>query len=69
MIEPSLLTKFRKLRLKDMKLLDLLIGKTVEIAMEKASSAANLLLWTPLTRRLAIPKRRRKRYCGSAPKY
>ncbi len=27
-IEPSLLTKFRKLRLKDMKLLDLLIGKT-----------------------------------------
>lgn len=34
-IEPSLLTKFRKLRLKDMKLLDLLIGKTVEIAVEK----------------------------------
>ncbi|SEO77278.1 Transposase domain [Paenibacillus sophorae] len=34
-IEPSLLTKFRKLRLKDMKLLDLLIGKTVKIAMEK----------------------------------
>ncbi|WP_025692901.1 IS1182 family transposase [Paenibacillus zanthoxyli] len=34
-IEPSLLTKFRKLRLKDMKLLDLLIGKTVEIAIEK----------------------------------
>lgn len=34
-IEPSLLTKFRKLRLKDIKLLDLLIGKTVEIAIEK----------------------------------
>ncbi|MDT3429109.1 transposase [Paenibacillus forsythiae] len=34
-IEPSLLTKFRKLRLKDMKLLDQLIGKTVEIAIEK----------------------------------
>jgi transposase len=34
-IEPSLLTKFRKLRLRDMKLLDLLIGKTVEIAIEK----------------------------------
>nr|WP_083858710.1 IS1182 family transposase [Paenibacillus sp. OSY-SE] len=32
-IEPSLLTKFRKLRLKDMKLLDLLIQKTVEIAI------------------------------------
>jgi hypothetical protein len=27
-IEPSSLIKFRKLRLKDMKLLDLLIGKT-----------------------------------------
>lgn len=34
-IEPSLLTKFRKLRLKDAKLLDLLIGKTVGIAIEK----------------------------------
>lgn len=34
-IDPSLLTKFRKLRLMDMKLLDLLIGKTVEIAIEK----------------------------------
>ncbi|ALP38974.1 transposase [Paenibacillus sp. IHB B 3084] len=34
-IDPSLLTKFRKLRLKGMKLLDLLIGKTVEIAIEK----------------------------------
>ncbi len=34
-IEPSSLTKFRKLRLKDMNLLDLLINKTVEIAIEK----------------------------------
>jgi len=34
-IEPSLLTKFRKLRLKDTNLLDLLIGKTVEIAIDK----------------------------------
>jgi transposase len=34
-IDPSLLSKFRKLRLKDMKLLDLLIGKTVEIAIQK----------------------------------
>jgi hypothetical protein len=29
------LTKFRKLRLKDMKLLDLLIVKTVQIALDK----------------------------------
>lgn len=34
-IDPSLLTKFRKLRLQDAGLLDLLIGKTVEIALEK----------------------------------
>lgn len=34
-INPSSLTKFRKLRLKDTNLLELLIGKTVEIALEK----------------------------------
>ena len=34
-IEPSSLTKFRKLRLKDMNLLDMLINKTVEIGIEK----------------------------------
>lgn len=35
LINPSSLTKFRKLRLKDMNLLDMLIKKTVEIAIEK----------------------------------
>lgn len=34
-IDPSSLTKFRKLRLKDMDLLNLLIGKTVSLALEK----------------------------------
>ncbi|MFP3513207.1 transposase, partial [Peribacillus sp. SIMBA_075] len=34
-IDPSSLTKFRKLRLKDINLLDMLIHKTVEIAIEK----------------------------------
>lgn len=34
-IEPSSLTKFRKLRLQDINILDLLIGKTVKIAIEK----------------------------------
>lgn len=33
-IEPSSLTKFRKIRLKDINLLDLLINKTIEIALE-----------------------------------
>ena len=35
LINPSSLCKFRKLRLKDKDLLNLLIGKTVEIAIEK----------------------------------
>ena len=34
-INPSSLTKFRRLRLKDMNILDILINKTVEIAIEK----------------------------------
>jgi hypothetical protein len=34
-IEPSSLTKFRKLRLRNLNLLDMLITKTVEIAIEK----------------------------------
>ena len=34
-IDSSSLTKFRRLRLQDMNLLDLLIGKTVEISLEK----------------------------------
>ncbi len=34
-IDPSSLTKFYKLRLKDVELLDMLIQKTVEIALEK----------------------------------
>jgi len=33
-IEPSSLTKFRKLRLEDANLLDMLVNKTVEIAIE-----------------------------------
>lgn len=35
LIHPSTLTKFRKLRLKDMNLLDLLINKTVELAIKE----------------------------------
>ena len=34
-IDPSSLTKFRKMRLKDMNLLDMLIGQTVSLALEK----------------------------------
>ncbi|GAK00464.1 transposase [Geomicrobium sp. JCM 19055] len=34
-INPSSLTKFRKMRLKDVNLLDVLIAKTVEIALDK----------------------------------
>lgn len=35
LIDASLLTKFRRQRLKDIKILDMLINKTVEIAMDK----------------------------------
>ncbi|WP_066069305.1 IS1182 family transposase [Neobacillus soli] len=43
-IEPSSLTKFRKLRLKDVKLLDMLINKTVEIAIEKEIIKSNSII-------------------------
>lgn len=43
-INPSSLTKFRRLRLKDMNLLDLLIGKTVEIALEKGILKSKTLI-------------------------
>lgn len=44
LIDPSSLTKFRKLRLKDMNLLDLLIGKTVAIAKEKGVLTSNAII-------------------------
>jgi transposase len=43
-IEPSSLTKFRKLRLRDSNLLDLLIGKTVGIAIDKGIIKSNSII-------------------------
>ena len=43
-INPSSLTKFRKLRLKDTDLLNLLIGKTVAIAIEKGIIKSNSII-------------------------
>ena len=43
-INPSTLTKFRKLRLKDLDLLDMLIGKTVEIAISKGIIKSNTII-------------------------
>lgn len=43
-IDPSTLTKFRKLRLKDVELLDMLIGKTVAIAIEKGIIKSNSII-------------------------
>lgn len=43
-INPSSLTKFRKLRLKDMNLLDLLISKTVTIAIENGIIKSNSII-------------------------
>ncbi|KZL92393.1 IS1182 family transposase [Clostridium magnum] len=44
LIHPSTLTKFRKLHLKDMNLLDLLIKKTVEIAIAKGVLISKTLI-------------------------
>jgi hypothetical protein len=44
LIHPSTLTKFRKLRLKDMNLLDLLIKKTVELAINKGILVSKTLI-------------------------
>ena len=43
-INPSTLTKFRKLPLKDVELLDMLIGKTVEIAISKGIIKSNTII-------------------------
>ena len=43
-IDPSSLTKFRKLRLQDVGLLDMLIQKTVEIALEKEIIKSNTII-------------------------
>lgn len=43
-IDPSSLTKFRKIRLKDINLLDMLINKTVEIAIEKEIIKSNSII-------------------------
>ena len=43
-MESSSLTKFRKLRLKDVNLLDMLINKTVEIAIEKEVIKSNAII-------------------------
>jgi Transposase and inactivated derivatives len=43
-IDPSSLTKFRKLRLKDLNLLDMLIGKSVELAIEQGILKSNSII-------------------------
>lgn len=43
-IDPSSLTKFRKLRLKDLNLMDLLIQKSAEMAIEKGVIKSNSLI-------------------------
>src|SRR5699024_3161457 len=43
-IEPSSLTKFKKLSLKDVNLLDMLINKTMEIAIEKEIIKSNSII-------------------------
>ena len=72
LINPSSLCKFRKLRLKDKDLLNLLIGKTVEIAIEKGIIKSRTIIVdathtgsrsNPYSPAILIP---RLRYCGFA---
>ncbi len=60
-MEPSSLTKFCKLRLKDVNLLDMLIHKTVEIAIEKEIIKIILSLWMPPIRKHVIIKNHQKK--------
>ena len=65
LINPSSLCKFRKLRLKDKDLLNLLIGKTVEIAIEKGIIKSRTIIVdaTPVQE---ATHTLRSRYCVSA---
>jgi hypothetical protein len=49
MINPSSFTKFRKLRLKDTDLLNLLIGKTVFIVIEKGIIRTAISSWMAIS--------------------
>ena len=60
-IDPSSLTKFRRLRLQDVSL-DMLIGKTVEIALERKSSIAKRLLWMPHIQKHVTTQNHRKNF-------
>lgn len=61
-IDPSSLTKFRKLRLKDVDLLDLLINKTVEIAIEKEIVKCNAIIVDATHTKAPIIKNLQKNY-------
>lgn len=55
-IHPSLLTKFRKQRLKDENILDLLINKSVELAINQGVLKSNTILLTQLIQKPVIIK-------------
>lgn len=67
-INPSSLTKFRKLRLKDMNLLDMLIAKTVQLALEKELLSQNPLLWMLRIQNQDTIKRLPVKYPGTIKK-
>ncbi len=62
-IDSSSLTKFRRLRLQDVSLLDMLIGKTVEIALEKKHyQKVKQSLWTQRIPKHVITKKSPKEF-------
>ena len=68
-INPSSLTKFRKLRLKDMNLLDMLISKTVQIALDKKIIKSKYIFCTFLYKTNHVFYKKRKKFSPQAVGY
>lgn len=67
-IEPSSLTKFRKLRIKDERLLDLLITKSVQIALEHSLIKSKILIMDATILKLTTIIRNPKRFSVNTQK-
>ena len=68
-INSSSLTKFRKLRLKDTDLLNLLINKTLSLALKKKLLSPNPLLLMPYIRYLDQTLIQHLKFSESVPSY
>ena len=67
-INPSSLTKFRKLRLQDEGLLDMLIGKRLRLHLKKKSLKVKQSLWIPHIQKHVIIKNLQGIFTGEIKK-